>query len=664
MEEEASRKLGLLTDRMLRRFQWLLKGLPTEEVVSIISGRVQQNIYIFDGNTNSAIKPTSFRIPWTVMNLLSRNTKFIFINNKLPDLSQVHHASKVLSRKIRWAWHHWHEQSPQRGFSTRWKLKGSRETPPCQHPVGPMVESFIHSVETLIHNEVLDTVRIHRGARKWWSNLCPAHVHAIRWLKSSSFEAIPTDKDGGFCLIKTHDLRRLLTNKIDPTMYEELSPIYELPTDSLYSLVARQTFDLSRALDDPKPRELILDSLRTHPPKGLVGRLQYTIKTHKPSGKVGARIIHSCSGNPLAEASTAISIQLQKLTKNLKCICKSSEEFIDLLKQVHFPPDAKPVMFKLDIADFYMNGDHECLEKYAFEHIDDTKEKLAWQNLLFTVLYHQFVSCRHLDNSRYRVVKGSGMGAIHSGEVSDAVYYHITEKTWAADADVMVKFKVYVYARYRDGIFVCMENDTSLIHPYFRGMFDAAGKIWQLSFDAIGTTVVMLDVSVSITSRGSEGLSFAWKPHFKTTAQKVPLQSSSCHSRAVHRSWPLAEIARVARHYMTESHYNVAKNFLVTKMTNHGLSSDVLQSVRQSNPYHEQRCASSIARSALTSTKKSKLRLTLQYHPLVSCSRRQRKLNLLISSWPELSKFLECRTFQISWSKSGPAIGLLLRKKQ
>ena len=59
------------------------------------------------------------------------------------------------------------------------------------------------------------------------------------------------------------------------------------------------------------------------------------------------------------------------------------------------------------------------------------------------------------------------MGAIHSGEVSDAVYYHITEKTWAADADVMVKFKVYVYARYRDGIFVCMENDTSLNPPIF-----------------------------------------------------------------------------------------------------------------------------------------------------------------------------------------------------
>ena len=59
-----------------------------------------------------------------------------------------------------------------------------------------------------------------------------------------------------------------------------------------------------------------------------------------------------------------------------------------------------------------------------------------------------------LEGRTFQVIKGFGMGAIHSGEVSDAVYHVMAEKHWSANEAIMAQCKVYGYVRYRDDIFI------------------------------------------------------------------------------------------------------------------------------------------------------------------------------------------------------------------
>ena len=47
---------------------------------------------------------------------------------------------------------------------------------------------------------------------------------------------------------------------------------------------------------------------------------------------------------------------------------------------------------------------------------------------------------------QYQVMIGTGMGMVHSGDCSDLASYHLGERSYALDNDIMDRYKIKYYA--------------------------------------------------------------------------------------------------------------------------------------------------------------------------------------------------------------------------
>ena len=114
-------------------------------------------------------------------------------------------------------------------------------------------------------------------------------------------------------------------------------------------------------------------------------------------------------------------------------------------------------MAKVDIKAFYQQGDQSEIARKAFSD-HNKKDAEAMINLQTHALFHQYVYSDLVPGRLFRVKTGSGMGQCASGELSDWYFYSIIEKC-STDQDIMQKYRVMIYCRYRDDILIVYENE-------------------------------------------------------------------------------------------------------------------------------------------------------------------------------------------------------------
>eukprot|EP00969_Alexandrium_andersonii_P178040 7872630-Alexandrium_andersonii.AAC.1 len=90
----------------------------------------------------------------------------------------------------------------------------------CDGADGTAVRAFIKCVHRLLIPGCSGSVRHAKHARAY-SNYNEAVHYAFAWLRGAPYKAIPTDKDGGFALVRTSDLRQLMEEKLNSPAYEE-----------------------------------------------------------------------------------------------------------------------------------------------------------------------------------------------------------------------------------------------------------------------------------------------------------------------------------------------------------------------------------------------------------------------------------------------------------
>lgn len=110
---------------------------------------------------------------------------------------------------------------------------------------------------------------------------------------------------------------------------------------------------------------------------------------------------------------------------------------------------------KFDIKHFYMSGDHSSLVKRCSELIDDPRLRLAFEMVVKVVLDSKDISVPGVDDFIWKVMKGSGMGLLCSGELSEAAFLSMAERRFVSYANIRGKFSVEYYGRFKDdGILV------------------------------------------------------------------------------------------------------------------------------------------------------------------------------------------------------------------
>ena len=99
---------------------------------------------------------------------------------------------------------------------------------------------------------------------------------------------------------------------------------------------------------------------------------------------------------------------------------------------------------------------------------------------------------------------------------------------------------------------------------FFGGVQRATQGIWKVGIDGIGNEVQTLDLTVYV-HHDYDCNSLRWRPYAKPTGQRIPLQPQSAHSPTVHRSWPLAELARIANNSVKEREFKEAAAAFINK---------------------------------------------------------------------------------------------------
>ena len=105
-----------------------------------------------------------------------------------------------------------------------------------------------------------------------------------------------------------------------------------------------------------------------------------------------------------------------------------------------------------------MSGDVSSLSDGASAIVENREKKLLVKAVLDFLTFEQFIQSKYLPNRLWRVVKGSGMGLVHSSAVCDACLYTLAERPWACREEVLREFGVKMFVRFRDDVFAVATN--------------------------------------------------------------------------------------------------------------------------------------------------------------------------------------------------------------
>ena len=305
------------------------------------------------------------------------------------------------------------EANPWKRYRKRPKI-----TPECPGPLSVVQQQFISSVT----QGVWDACLIGRGRwfqhRRRLSNYCGLHACAFDMLRRGRLGVIPTDKDGGVCLV---DKATIILEKIrllQSPQYKPIACTFEAETD-YFDNFKNSVVLAAEALGDHRMVPAFL-SWGSGGIKGMISRLNMTIKSHKDPGEVTFGAIHSSTESPMKGAMGWISSLLQSSLRGQRHILRDSAELLDQLRELHVAVD--DTFLKIDIKDYYMSGKYAELQHYSSLAVEAGPRREAYKHLVSAILANQIISVDGILGKLWSVEMGTGMGLLSSGEISDACF--------------------------------------------------------------------------------------------------------------------------------------------------------------------------------------------------------------------------------------------------
>jgi hypothetical protein len=301
-----------------------------------------------------------------------------------------------------------------------------------------------------------------------------------------------------------------------------------------------------------------------------------------------------------------------------------------------------------------MSGNHDDLVANAFLHVPNVRARETLRCMLRIVLQNQAISSPLISGRVFTPTKGSGMGAIHSGEVSDMLFYRLVEEVFLLIPSVRSQFLIRGYFRYRDDILLIVGRDCDTFKLFKEARRRLSGN-YELEVERISPVgVPMLDVFLFVQDGCVQ-----YRPFFKPTLNKFPLLQHSAHAPSVHLSWPAAELRRIARNSSTNAIFLDAKRTFLSYLLDGGIHEDLISQLRSTNQYLL--CKSSLmsADAQLASI----TRIVVPYHPALRGAGLLSAIKCVHAKWcdvlaanaPNLKM-----AFALTWSKAGGNVGTKL----
>lgn len=459
---------------------------------------------------------------------------------------------------------------------------------------------------------------------------------------------IPTDKDGGVCIISESEHLSLLNEKLQPDTYFEINSLNVQmgPIISRAKKVAK-SFAKYFAEDGDEALQMgkyLANEIQFSDWKRFFSVVMTNVKTHKDPGQVSLRILHSSVEHPFSALEHAINKTLSRELANLRHLHFSTNTVVQQLKALTIDDD--DIFIRADIKDFYLRGNPSKLSKLASADLTNpgSRKHTVMHEALEHILLTQFVQIKSKSDTRvFQVIQGSGMGRIASGAIADKAFWLLCEKDWAARLDVQERHGVKLYIRYRDDILIIAKRDRTkypgLHLDYVRRIINLASEIYEVYIDEVSSSHThFLDISIT---KSVPKLTFG--VHFKATAQNVPLSSWSCHPQSIHESWPLAEFGRFARISSSHTNFLQAKKKFMGRLRFWFANHDILHSLERHDPY--------LQRAKMTQRTSNVSYLVLPFHMVTTRCRAIGHIEAIWNRW-SCCDYLKHRLtgIRISWT--------------
>lgn len=506
-------------------------------------GLGQHGLYIYDFDTASAFVARAGEVAWPVEYLLAKHhRKHVFVPRKPPHLSEVGRALRNWEAKVRWRYYFWRypSENPWRFFISK-----GRDTTWCSTPIPNFLQAYIDECKS----KVFSSCRAARSrffcCRHKLSNLNGVCRLGLDILSKGEWGACKTDKDGGFVLVRKHDIVRLCLNNMGSEHYEPA--IFD---DEVNAFVGQQYLQAVRLVADAVGDKNLEGVLLSDYRRGR-GRaksfLDITIKTHKDAGEVVPRPIHTSAQHPFAPGMRWLSQELRK-SLDLPHLLRDTQSLIHRLSTHTIPHDH--VLVKIDIKDFFMSGHLSDLVEICSQYFEPAVRE-AGRNMLRTVLYNQYISIPGHDGT-WCTVQGSGMGLIPSGDISDLCFYHMVDKFLLQPSSIS-EYNISLFARYKDDAILTLGGSSpSRLRLYSR--MKSLARFFKIKIESIHhKEAQMLDLTVFKGMRWRKTGLLDYVCFVKPTSQQIPLSCRSGHAWNVHVSWPFSQLARFERNCSNKS---------------------------------------------------------------------------------------------------------------
>ena len=208
-----------------------------------------------------------------------------------------------------------------------------------------------------------------------------------------------------------------------------------------------------------------------------------------------------------------------------------------------------------------------------------------------------------------------------------------------------------LYIRYRDDLLIIFQ-DAHLFGEWFREFKRLAAVAYRIYMEAWSKSEInMLDVTVFKGVRFRARSVLDVKPYKKDSSRKVPLAPSSAHPRAVHESWPKAEVYRLRARSGSAAIFAEAKSELLTSFSHHGLLESVV--ARASAIEYHRPPPKNPATQGVTKT----FWLKLPYSPILWMSSLQGVLKGVVERWaPFVEGIRGPVEIRVAWCAGGPSL--------
>ena len=626
-------------ERAQALFWSLVRGLSDNDVGLLIDcgGQGSAGIYLFDEVERSATQLQSQQVPWHLEWFLSKmSRKHLLLPKRCPS-SAVGRALADWGNKIFWRAHLDGHEDPWLHLKTK-KIF----TPQFPHEPSSELATFVAEVSSRVWStctralaqKVEGHSALASGLARW----------ALRTLAQGAWAAVPTDKDGGYCMLKKSLLEQEKLKVMQAAWYREVPLSYFFKKEEVlepYLLVVRNIF---KRTGDAGLKRALLSGVAVHGDKDAICTLQVLVKTHKPAGNVKMRGIHAAPLHPLKPGMRFVAHCLRGFLSRQDHLVKDSHDLLRKVTSKRLSPNIR--FYKGDVEDFYMSGVHGDLKNLCMQAVDED-HRTDFEELVEVILSTQFIALNASPSRVWKTITGTGMGLLCSGEMSDTALCKLCEEGFISAPRTAQEFGLEMYYRYRDDILVGLASDSDTRVSFWHELKKRAA-FFRIKLDGMSDSeITMLDITFWKDEAFATTGRLQHRVHVKSTSVWTPLAPSSGHSGHVHRSWPAAQVARHRSLCSTALAKTDAERAFVERLAAFGVVAEPTRG---------------IGRSAVPAKADPGSFLALPWHPSLARAKLARVLQEAALSWaPVLGRMARV---SIAWRNATAHLHLKVRRTQ